>query len=197
MKDENLKSNPEESSVNYVEIPEAKAVPVDDSLQPNVVPHEEIHEDDVIVYLDDHEDLGEPEAAPELLSHRPGEEDVLSEFERLPEVRAELVEEIPEVFNVEDITSLVTEEVEGDWTDLFADREIVLERCKEFVSLHRKWFAGAAAVILFAVVAVSFSGGGEAVSSASSSEVNATAEAFDQWVDRSVANHLLEIGEAK
>ena len=110
----------------------------------------------------------EPEAAPELLSHRPGEEDVLSEFERLPEVRAELVEEIPEVFNVEDITSLVTEEVEGDWTDLFADREIVLERCKEFVSLHRKWFAGAAAVILFAVVAVSFSGGGEAVAAPSS-----------------------------
>lgn len=195
MKDENLKSNPDDSSANSGEIPEVKAIPVDTPPQPEIVSHEEINEDDVIIYLDDDVDVCNPESTPELLSHRPGEEDVLSEFERLPEVQAELVEDIPEVLSVDDVTSLVSEEVDTDWSEFFADHALLLERFKEFVGLHRKWFAGAAAVLLLVLVATVFPGGSETSGTAAPSEVNATAEAFDQWIDQALSGHLSEIGE--
>jgi hypothetical protein len=195
MKDENLKSNPEDSSVNNGEVPEVKAVPVDDSLQQEIVSNDPVGEDDVIVYLDDDVDFCETEDAPELLSHRPGEEDVLSEFERLPEVQAELVEEIPEVLSVEDVTSLVSEEIETDWSDFIADQMVAMEKFRDYVTMHRKWFAGAAAVLLLIVIAVMIPGGTDSGNGVASSEVNATAEAFDQWVGQALTGHLSEIGE--
>ena len=195
MKDENLKSNPEDSSVNNGEVPEVKAVPVDDSLQQEIVSNDPVGEDDVIVYLDDDVDFCETEDAPELLSHRPGEEDVLSEFERLPEVQAELVEEIPEVLSVEDVTSLVSEEIETDWSDFIADQMVAMEKVRDYVTMHRKWFAGAAAVLLLIVIAVMIPGGTDSGNGVASSEVNATAEAFDQWVGQALTGHLSEIGE--
>ena len=195
MKDENLKSNPEESSANSGELPEVKAVPVDSPPQPKIISHEELNEDDVIVYLDDDIEVCNPENNPDLLSHRPGEEDVLTEFERLPEVQAELVEDIPEVLSVDDVTALVSEEVDTDWSDFFADHALVIERARDFVSEHRKWFAGAAAVLLLVVVATLFQGGSDSKGASATSEVNATAEAYDQWVDHALSGHLSEIGE--
>ena len=195
MKDENLKSNPEESSANSGELPEVKAVPVDSPPQPKIISHEELNEDDVIVYLDDDIEVCNPENNPDLLSHRPGEEDVLTEFERLPEVQAELVEDIPEVLSVDDVTALVSEEVDTDWSDFFADHALVIERARDIVSEHRKWFAGAAAVLLLVVVATLFPGGSDSKGASATSEVNATAEAYDQWVDHALSGHLSEIGE--
>ena len=130
MKDDNLKSNPEDSSANSGELPEVKAVPLDSPPQPEIISHEELSEDDVIVYLDDDVEICNPENTPDLLSHRPGEEDVLTEFERLPEVQAELVEDIPEVLSVDDVTALVSEEVDTDWSEFFADQALVLERVR-------------------------------------------------------------------
>lgn len=195
MKDDNLKSNPEDSSANSGELPEVKAVPLDSPPQPEIISHEELSEDDVIVYLDDVVEVCNPENTPDLLSHRPGEEDVLTEFERLPEVQAELVEDIPEVLSVDDVTALVSEEVDTDWSEFFADQALVLERVREYVTLHGKWFAGAAAVFLLVVAASLFSGGSDSNGASATSDVNATAEAYDQWVDQALSGHLTEIGE--
>ncbi len=197
MKDDNLKSSDEKTSVNNGELPEVKVFPVEEELDPNIVSHEEFDDDDVIVYLDEEDSIGESEESADLLSHRPGEDDVLTEFERLPEVKATIVDGIPEVVNVEEITSLVSDEVDSGWAGFLTDKSVYIDRCKEFIDTHRKWIAAAAAILLVVIVATWGSGSNASNSSASATTANATAEVFDQWIDQAVSGHLLEIGEKK
>ena len=153
--------------------------------------------DSVIIYLDDSAETFDSEAEVELLTHRPGEEDVLTEFERLPEVKATIVDGIPEVVNVDEITSLISEDVDSGWSHFLADKVVFFDRCKEYVVTHQKWLACAAAVVLVAVIAA-WSPSTNATSEPTQIvEANASAEVFDQWVDQALTGHLLEIGEKK
>ncbi|HCW45520.1 MAG: hypothetical protein H8E43_09945 [Planctomycetia bacterium] len=202
MKDDDLQSNQNESSGDTGaksstperDLPEVEALPIDDAAAVSGL-GEEFNDDDVIVYLDDVAEISSDVSDSDLLSHRPGEEDVLTEFERLPEVQVQLVEGLPEVFDVEEITDLVTEEVEGNWTDIFSDREALFDRCKTVVLENQKIFASVAAVFVIAAVALWMPGEASSESAlVNPNSVVSSAESFDHWVGGVISDHLTEIG---
>ena len=173
--------------------------------EPDLVDLNQLHEDDVIVFLEDDECIEDQQDVPLLLSVRPGEEPC-SELEDLPEITAQLIDDLPDVENVEDITSLVEGSDPTYKDELLKVTHRVIDRAREVAERARElaeqarglaiehWKPGViAASLLVAAVLVIFPWGRSGPVTDDPVTSAAVAE-FENWVDDVIDQHQQGIG---
>ncbi|HIG05701.1 MAG TPA: hypothetical protein EYQ08_08250 [Planctomycetes bacterium] len=152
-------------------------------------------DDEVIVFLEDDDLLDGNVDAPALLSHRPGED--LDELEDLPEVSAELEDDLPEIVDVEDITSLI-EGSDGLYEDdLNGDSAPVIEQVKNLFTEYWKPGAVAASVLVALVVLINVPWSGSSASNNESTSITPAVVSFENWVDDVIDQHQVGFGAKK
>jgi hypothetical protein len=152
-------------------------------------------DDEVIVFLDDDDLLDGNVDAPALLSHRPGED--LDDLDDLPEVSAELEDDLPEIEDVEDITSLI-EGSDGLYEDdLNGDSAPVIEQVKDLFTEYWKPGAVAASVLIALVVLVNVPWSGSSASNNESTSITPAVVSFENWVDDVIDQHQVGFGAKK
>ncbi len=165
--------------------------PVCDTTEASVVV-----DDDMFVLLDDSE-------GPGLLSSCPGEDLQTCELDELPEMSVELVDDLPEVEDVEDITSLVEGAKRKSGGKKRSWRNDITDRVKEVRELAvEHWRPGVAAAALLIALFLGFSsfwsGVGSTVTAAD--ELSKTAIAagqFEEWVLKTLDQHMVGTGTEK
>jgi hypothetical protein len=152
-------------------------------------------DDEVIVFLEDDDLLDGNVDAPALLSHRPGED--LDALEDLPEVSAELEDDLPEIEDVEDITSLI-EGSDGLYEDdLNGDSAPVIEQVKNLFTEYWKPGAVAASVLIALVVLINVPWSGSSASNNESTSITPAVVSFENWVDDVIDQHQVGFGAKK
>ncbi len=165
----------------------------------------QLHEDDVIVFLDDDETIEDDQDVPVLLSVRPGEEQC-TELDDLPEITAHLIDDLPDVESVEDITSLVEGSDPSYKDELLKVTHRVIDRAREIGERARElaeqarelaiehWKPGViAASLLLGAVLLFFPWGKMGPVTDDSVSPAAVAE-FENWVDDVIDQHQQGIG---
>jgi len=153
-------------------------------------------DDDMFVLLDDSE-------GPGLLSSCPGGDLQTCELEELPEMSVELVDDLPEVEDVEDITSLVEGAKRKSGGKKRSWRNDITDRVKEVRELAiEHWRPGvAAAALLFALILGTssfWSGAGSSVTAADEFSKTAIAAGhFEEWVVETLDQHMVGTGTEK
>ena len=157
----------------------------------------EVDEDEMIVLLDDCEEFDSLSAVPLSLSVDETEEPNSDDFEDLPEMSVELVDDLPEVEDVEEITSLV-EEGEGDFADGLNDEPIdIVEQVREWAV--ENWKPGVLAAAMLFTVSLVLSSLWSNVSTTESLAVEPSKSAiaivdFENWVDEILDQHIVGTG---
>ena len=165
----------------------------------------QLHEDDVIVFLEDDETIEDHQDVPVLLSVRPGEEQY-TELDDLPEITAQLIDDLPDVENVEDITSLVEASDPSYKDELLKVTHRVIDRAREVGERARElaeqarelaiehWKPGViAASFLLGAVLLFFPWGKSGPVTDDPVSPAAVAE-FENWVDDVIDQHQQGIG---
>ncbi|MDE0960785.1 MAG: hypothetical protein OSB09_08400 [Planctomycetota bacterium] len=157
-----------------------------------------IADDDVIVFLEEDDLLQSDTDIPVLLSHRPGEDlGELNELDDLPEISAELEDDLPEIEDVEDLTNLI-EDSDGIYEDdLDGDPVALIDQWKDLATEYWKPGAVAASVLFALVVLINVPWSGSSVQRHESSAMAPTVVSFENWVDDVIDQHQVGFGATK
>ena len=153
-----------------------------------------LSEDEVIVFLEDDDLLEAQQDIPVLLSQRPGEDVSDDDLEDLPEITAELVDDLPEVDDVEDITSLVEDSDEVYEENMFDNAMSVVEQVREYAIANWKPGAIAAAVLLGLVLLINVPWTGSDSAPVGGNVTSAAVVEFENWIDDVLDQHQAGIG---
>ena len=194
MNEDQLKPTPEGSFLE--ETPANASIEAEPKLNPetesrvsdtDLVDLTGLADDEVIVFLEDDDLLDGNVDAPALLSHRPGED--LDDLEDLPEVSAELEDDLPEIVDVEDITSLI-EGSEGLYEDdLDGGSAPLIEQLNNLFTEYWKPGAVAASVLIALVVLINVPWSGSSASNNESTSITPAVVSFENWVDDVIDQH--------
>ncbi|MGE4619402.1 MAG: hypothetical protein AAEJ04_06285 [Planctomycetota bacterium] len=185
---------PAESEVVRKPVREAQDTPVDSDLSEFTG----VDDDEMIVLLDDVGDIDSAVEAEESSSTTPVDDLIFDELEELPELSVELIDDLPEVEDVEDITSLVEGFEEEFDNPLLSNKEVVLERIKEWAVEY--WKPGIAVASLFVAMTLALSSSPWFGSDNASAEFSKAANAavnFEEWVDEILDQHMAGTGTEK
>ena len=156
-----------------------------------------VDEDEMIVVLDDSDEFDSVSDVPLRLSASPEDDQIQDELEELPEMSVELVDDLPEVEDVEDITSLV-EDGDGEFDDgLHDSHDDLFDRVKELTIEY--WKPGVMAAALLFTVSLVFSSlwsnvGSTENAAADSSKTATIIVDFENWVDEILDQHMVGTG---
>jgi len=156
-----------------------------------------VDEDEMIVVLDDSDEFDSVSDVPLRLSASPEDDQIQDELEELPEMSVELVDDLPEVEDVEDITSLV-EDGDSEFDDgLHDSHDDLFERVKELTIEY--WKPGVMAAALLFTVSLVFSSlwsnvGSTENAAADSSKTATIIVDFENWVDEILDQHMVGTG---
>lgn len=157
----------------------------------------DVDDDEMIVVLDDAVDFDSISDVRLPSGEGQMDQEVSGEFDDLPEMSVELVDDLPEVEDVEEITSLV-EEGEIDLSDGLEDSPVdIVDRVREWTLDN--WKPGVlAAVMLFAVSMVISSlwpsaSVTENLAAESPKSIHAIVN-FEVWVDEILDQHMVGTG---
>lgn len=202
MNEDQLKPTPEGSFLE--ETPANASIEAEPKLNPetesrvsdtDLVDLTGLADDEVIVFLEDDDLLDGNVDAPALLSHRPGED--LDDLEDLPEVSAELEDDLPEIVDVEDITSLI-EGSEGLYEDdLDGGSAPLIEQLNNLFTEYWKPGAVAASVLIALVVLINVPWSGSSASNNESTSITPAVVSFEIWVDDVIDQHQVGFGAKK
>ncbi|MGE4632848.1 MAG: hypothetical protein AAEJ47_07410 [Planctomycetota bacterium] len=152
-----------------------------------------VEEDEMIVLLEDTD-------GPDLLSTCPGEDLHPCDLDELPEMSAELVDDLPEVEDVEDITSLVEGAKRRSKVKPSPWKIDNFDQFKELAIEHWRPGAAAAALLIALILAASsfWSGLGSTVTAADEfSKTAIAAGQFEEWVVETIDQHMVGTGMEK
>ncbi|MEC9476449.1 MAG: hypothetical protein VX764_05350 [Planctomycetota bacterium] len=157
----------------------------------------DVDDDEMIVVLDDAVDFDSISDVRLPSGEGQMDQEVSGEFDDLPEMSVELVDDLPEVEDVEEITSLV-EEGEIDLSDGLEDSPVdIVDRVREWTLDN--WKPGVlAAVMLFAVsMVISSLWPSASVTENLAAESPKSSHAivnFEVWVDEILDQHMVGTG---
>lgn len=155
-----------------------------------------VEEDDMIVLLEDTD-------GPDLLSTCPGEDLHPCDLDELPEMSAELVDDLPEVEDVEDITSLVEGAKRKSRKSKVKPSPWKIDNLDQFKELaieHWRPGVAAAALLIALILAASsfWSGLGSTVTAADEfSKTAIAAGQFEEWIVQTLDQHMVGTGMEK